>query len=84
MKIICSQKLKASSGWSGLDAGVCLTDKTTFRTVYGKTFQFIWEHERDTSIESISSRKGPPGRVWGHDPTDAPGPLWSEYKEEAS
>ena len=34
--------------------------------------------------EGISSRKGPAGRVSGHDPAEVLHPLSCEYKEEAS
>ena len=34
--------------------------------------------------EDMASRKGPADRVWGHNPVEAPRPLSSEYREEAS
>jgi hypothetical protein len=36
------------------------------------------------SYEDMASLQGPADRVWGHNPVEAPRPLSSEYKEEAS
>jgi len=38
----------------------------------------------NVSSEDMASRKGPSGRVSGHDPAEAPRPLSYEYKQEAS
>jgi hypothetical protein len=36
------------------------------------------------SYEDMASLQGPTDRVWGHNPVEAPRPLSSECKEEAS
>ena len=36
------------------------------------------------SDEDMASLKSPVDRVWGHDPVEAPRPLWYEYKEQVS